>query len=130
MRYGVPLKDAPGGDGGGRTVPVIIPRWEWRSFGEHFGEAESSLAARSPEQVIETDEVYLLSDAAADVVKVRHGLMDIKRLQQVDDDGLEQWAPVMKIPLPLSAGDFAAVAAALGVQVPAAARGGGAQEAA
>jgi exopolyphosphatase/guanosine-5'-triphosphate,3'-diphosphate pyrophosphatase len=101
---------------GGRTVPVIIPRWEWRSFGERFGKAESALAARAPDQVIESDEVYLLSDAGADVVKVRHDLMDIKRLQQVDDDGLEQWSPVMKAPMPLSAGDFTAVAAALGVE--------------
>jgi exopolyphosphatase / guanosine-5'-triphosphate,3'-diphosphate pyrophosphatase len=101
---------------GGRTVPVIIPRWEWRSFGERFGEAESDLAARSPDQVIESDEVYLLSDTGADVVKVRHELMDIKRLQQVDDDGLEQWSPVMKASLPLSADDFTAVAAALGVE--------------
>ena len=96
-------------------MPVIIPRWEWRSFGERFGEAESALAARSPDQVIETDEVYLLSDAGGDVVKVRHELMDIKRLHQVDDDGLEQWSPVMKAPLPLSAGEFTAVVAALGV---------------
>lgn len=96
-------------------MPVIIPRWEWRSFGERFGEAESAVAGRPPDQVIETDEVYLLSDTGGDVVKVRHELMDIKRLHQVDDDGLEQWSPVMKAPLPLSAGEFTAVATALGV---------------
>jgi len=66
---------------------------------------------------METDEVYLLSDTGADVVKVRHGLMDIKRLHRVDDHGLEQWSPVMKAPLPLAADGFAAVAAALGVEL-------------
>ena len=29
--------------------------------------------------------------------------MDIKRLQRIDDDGLEQWKPVMKADFPLSA---------------------------
>jgi exopolyphosphatase / guanosine-5'-triphosphate,3'-diphosphate pyrophosphatase len=99
-------------------VPVVVPRWEWRSFGEHFGSAESALAALVPEQVVESEEVYLLTDAGADVVKVRHELMDIKHLKQVDEDRLEQWTPVMKAALPLSRSHVEAVAQALGVDAP------------
>ena len=33
-------------------------------------------------------------------VKVRDELMDVKVLEQVDDDGLEQWRPVLKAALP------------------------------
>jgi exopolyphosphatase/guanosine-5'-triphosphate,3'-diphosphate pyrophosphatase len=42
--------------------------------------------------------------------------MDVKELQQVDGDGLEQWRPVLKAPFPLSASDVESVLAALGVR--------------
>ena len=96
-------------------APSITPRWEWRCFGKNFGEAEATLAAITPDQVVESDEVYLVSADGRDVVKVRDELMDIKRLQRVDDDGLEQWTPHMKAPFPLSPAVVGSVAAALGV---------------
>ena len=83
----------------------IIPRWEWRSFGRCFGEAEARLAALTPEGVQESDEVYLLSGAGGNV-KVRADLMDIKMLQQVNADGLEQWTPVMKAGFPHRTADW------------------------
>ena len=86
-------------------APSITPRWEWRCFGAGFGEAEAALGALTPEQVVESDEVYLVSAEGHDVVKVRDELMDIKRLLQVDDDGLEQWTPHMKAHFPLSPAD-------------------------
>ena len=48
------------------TVPmsVIIPRWEFRTFGTHFGAAEEAFAAMTPGAVQETDELYLLSGRA------------------------------------------------------------------
>ena len=98
-------------------MPVIVPRWEWRSFGDRFGTAESALAALVP-AIVETDEMYLLSDSASDVVKVRHELMDIKHLQVVDGDGLERWTPVMKAAFPLPPDAVEGVAAALGVDAP------------
>ena len=68
-----------------------------------------------PERVAESDETYLLSAEGVDAVKLRDGLMDVKHLEQVDDDGLELWKPVMKSPLPISAADARAVLAALRV---------------
>jgi len=101
----------------------IIPRWEWRSFGQHFGEAEARLAALMAEAVQESDEVYLLPgaglSAASGNVKVRAELMDIKILQQVNTDGLEQWTPVMKSGFPLAASDVARVFEALQLPLPA-----------
>jgi len=86
----------------------ITPRWEWRSFGQRFGEAEARLAALTPSGVQESDEVYLLS-GAGDNVKVRDALMDIKVLREVNADGLEQWTPVMKAGFPLQAAEAASV---------------------
>jgi exopolyphosphatase/guanosine-5'-triphosphate,3'-diphosphate pyrophosphatase len=38
-----------------------VPRWEWRTFGDHFGDAERTFAELSAEEVEESDEVYVLS---------------------------------------------------------------------
>jgi exopolyphosphatase / guanosine-5'-triphosphate,3'-diphosphate pyrophosphatase len=101
-------------------LPVISDhgrlRWEWRTFGEQFGGAEERLGPLG--DAVESDEAYLLSADGVDAVKVRDGLMDVKHLEQVDDDGLELWNPVMKSPLPISATDAATVLAALRVSMP------------
>jgi exopolyphosphatase / guanosine-5'-triphosphate,3'-diphosphate pyrophosphatase len=93
-------------------------RWEWRTFGDSFGAAESRLGSLHAESVVESDETYLISAECRDAVKVRAGLMDVKHLERVDDDGLELWKPVMKSALPISAADALAVLAALGVRAP------------
>jgi exopolyphosphatase/guanosine-5'-triphosphate,3'-diphosphate pyrophosphatase len=99
-------------------VIVAALRWEWRTFGEQFGGAEDRLGSMAPESVAESDETYLLSAEGVDAVKVRDGLMDVKHLEQVDDNGLELWKPVMKAPLPISVVDARAVLAALRVSAP------------
>jgi exopolyphosphatase / guanosine-5'-triphosphate,3'-diphosphate pyrophosphatase len=99
----------------------ITPRWEWRSFGRRFGKAEGRLARLTPSGVQESDEIYLLSGAGANV-KVRDALMDIKVLRQVNADGLEQWTPVMKAGFPLQAADVAKVLEALRLPIPTPAR--------
>jgi exopolyphosphatase/guanosine-5'-triphosphate,3'-diphosphate pyrophosphatase len=93
----------------------IVPRWEWRTFGESFGAAEELLAQGGAGRVQESDEVYLVSQESDSSVKVRDGLMDVKRLEAVDGNGLEQWRPVLKASFPLAAADVAMVLEALGV---------------
>jgi exopolyphosphatase/guanosine-5'-triphosphate,3'-diphosphate pyrophosphatase len=95
-----------------------VPRWEWRTFGDTFGEAETRLGQGDADRVQESDEQYLLSPVSDASVKVRDGLMDVKRLQQVDEHGLEQWLPVLKAPFPLAADDVSAVLAALKLPAP------------
>jgi exopolyphosphatase/guanosine-5'-triphosphate,3'-diphosphate pyrophosphatase len=97
---------------------TIVPRWEWRSFGERFDPAEGVFDSLEPESVEESDELYVLSRASDASAKVRDGLMDVKRRLAVDDEGLEQWMPVLKSSFPLSAEDISFVLAALGVAVP------------
>lgn len=102
----------------------IVPRWEWRTFGESFGESDDRFAALEPGGVQESDEVYLLSPVTDENVKIRNLLMDIKTLEQVNADGLEQWKPVMKGAFPLPAAQVKNVFAALGVTPPPLAREG------
>jgi exopolyphosphatase/guanosine-5'-triphosphate,3'-diphosphate pyrophosphatase len=98
--------------GDDRAVLTAL-RWEWRTFGERFGGAEERLGSIESERVVESDETYLLSAEGVDAVKVRDDLVDVKHLEQVNDDSLELWKPVMKSPLPISAADARAVLAAL-----------------
>jgi exopolyphosphatase/guanosine-5'-triphosphate,3'-diphosphate pyrophosphatase len=112
------LADPCAAEGRRQTVSTIVPRWEWRTFGERFGAADAKFAALSPERVQESDELYLLSVPDGDTVKVRDGLMDVKHLEQVNDDGLEQWLPTMKAAFPLPAAEVGSVLAALRVAVP------------
>jgi exopolyphosphatase / guanosine-5'-triphosphate,3'-diphosphate pyrophosphatase len=100
----------------------IIPRWEWRTFGESFGESDDRFGRLEPDDVQESDELYLLSPLADVNVKIRNLLMDIKTLKQVNTDGLEQWKPVMKGAFPLAATEVKNVFTALGVAPPPLAR--------
>ena len=93
----------------------IVPRWEWRTFGDEFGEADAFFAALEPTGIQESDEVYLVSSIPGKVVKVRAGLMDVKSLERVDEAGLEQWLPVLKAGIPLSPEDADRFRATLGL---------------
>jgi len=95
----------------------VTARWEWRSFGRHFGEADGRLAQFTPGGSQESDEIYLLSPTGSNV-KVRDALMDIKELREVNADGLEQWTPVMKVGFPLPAAEVTKVLDALRQPVP------------
>ena len=60
-------------------------------------------AALEPEKVQKSEEIYLLAAGSDANVKIRDGLLDIKLLEHVDANGLEQWRPVLKEPFPLTA---------------------------
>jgi exopolyphosphatase/guanosine-5'-triphosphate,3'-diphosphate pyrophosphatase len=97
---------------------TIVPRWEWRTFGDGFGDADRRLAPLATGPAVVSDELYLLGHGTEASVKVRDGLMDVKRLERVDEHGLEQWRPVMKASFPLRKADVALVLDALGAAVP------------
>jgi exopolyphosphatase/guanosine-5'-triphosphate,3'-diphosphate pyrophosphatase len=96
-------------------VETIVPRWEWRTFQASFGDAERRLRELPPGKRNQSEELYLLSPHGDANVKVRDGLMDIKTLEKVDENGLEQWRPVMKATFPLPASEVARVCEALRV---------------
>lgn len=98
-------------------MTTIVPRWEWRTFGSDFGAAEGVFAALEPTAIQESDEVYLRTESGP-IVKIRDGLMDVKVLQAVSPEGLEQWIPVMKEGLPLAATDVSKVFRLLEISPP------------
>jgi exopolyphosphatase/guanosine-5'-triphosphate,3'-diphosphate pyrophosphatase len=102
-------------------MAAIVPRWEWRTFGQRFGAADGRFAELTPTGVQESDEIYFLGGEGA-MVKVRDELMDIKLLREVDAHGLERWEPVMKQGFPLPAAAADKVYASLGLAAPRLAR--------
>jgi len=100
------------------TDPAALPkvgRWEWRAFGEDIAQAERHLTALQAERDHESDDLYVLSAGSDASVKLRDGVVDVKELQRVRPDGLQQWKPVLKAPLPLDAGSANRVLTALGI---------------
>ena len=96
----------------------IVPRWEWRTFGPQLGTAEARLAALEPTQVRDSDEIYVLALGHEASIKARDCVMDVKRLERVNAEGLEQWLPVAKSPYPLRVEGVREAIAALGAEVP------------
>ena len=87
---------------------VSKPRFEFRTFGCDFTEEEyrmSRLSVPVPEKVWEraSEEIYIVS-RANDInnTKIRDGKMDIKTFV-TEQDGLEQWNPLMKAEFPIPA---------------------------
>ena len=99
------------------SAPAVVPRWEWRTFGDDLADLDTLAPLRAAAPV-ESDETYVLSMYGDASVKVRGGVLDAKVLQQVSGAGLQLWVPTMKAPFPLEAGAVAAAFAALGAPLP------------
>jgi exopolyphosphatase/guanosine-5'-triphosphate,3'-diphosphate pyrophosphatase len=67
---------------------------------------------------VESSEIYLASATAEGNPKIRDEKIDIKTLQLSNDDGLEQWKPVLKASFPLSVDQLAEVYRALNLVTP------------
>jgi exopolyphosphatase/guanosine-5'-triphosphate,3'-diphosphate pyrophosphatase len=100
----------------------IIPRWEWRAFGDDFGGTGNPFSGYQASGTQESDEIYFLSPATSENVKVRDGLLDIKKFQLANADGLEQWKPVLKHGFPLPVAEIKSMFDVLGVPPPSLAR--------
>ncbi len=95
------------------VMDPVRPRWEWRVFERSF----SMPADEEPAATPAVEQTYLLSLLSPHSVKVRDGLLDIKRLERVSDTGLQRWQPILQAPFPIDASTLAAACAAWGIPV-------------
>ena len=102
-------------------IPGIVPRWEWRTFGDHLEHAETAFGSLDTTGIQESDEIYLLA-GARNGVKIRDDLMDVKILREISAEGLERWEPVLKASFPMSPADVGTVLKALDLPAPQQAR--------
>jgi hypothetical protein len=92
-------------------------RWEWRTFGTTFGEAEGRIR-RFPAHHSASRETCIVGDATGVSVRVRHLLLDVRVLQEASREGLERWVTVIKEPFPVGASAVADTCRILGAPCP------------
>lgn len=101
-------------------VATIIPRYEFRIFGNNLEEIEAQIKELSEREMTrKMDSVYLLTPwKRRNNIKIREGVMDIKILEQTHDC-LEQWNPLLIGEFPLKAEVIkTTVFPALGIESP------------
>lgn len=93
-------------------------RWEWRWVDEGLPVARALLRLPPGTAPQTTEETYLVSVDSPHNVKIRGGVLDVKRLRRVAEDGLELWYPTRKAAFPLAPGDLAETCDAWDVPLP------------
>ena len=85
-------------------VVSVIPRYEFRIFGNDLSKYESKINKLSTREITrQMDSVYLLTPwKRKNNVKIREGIMDIKVLEK-EHLGLQQWNPFLVGEFPLEA---------------------------
>lgn len=102
---------------------AIVARWEWRTFSKgDFGVGEAAMRALPMDFNKKTEEEYILSRNSDENVKIRFDLVDVKSLQNVNEDKLEQWLPVLKTGFPIAQDKLSELAGILKIELPALAR--------
>lgn len=97
----------------------IIPRWEWRTFGEDLSKGEQNIIKYGNARHRKSKEIYILSKNSNDNTKIRDELMDIKSPIRINKDtGLEQWTVLAKSAFPIHINDLALVYKAFGIKLP------------
>jgi len=97
----------------------IVPRWEWRTFGENLEDAKKNIKKHGNARHRESTEIYILSQKSNDNTKVRDELMDIKSPIRINNEmGLEQWTVVTKAEFPIHINDLVIVYKAFGLEMP------------
>lgn len=97
----------------------IIPRWEWRTFGDDLSKGEKNIKTYGNARHRESKEIYILSKNSNDNTKIRDELMDIKSPIRINEKtGLEQWTVLAKYAFPIHINDLALVYKAFGVELP------------
>lgn len=99
------------------TATTEPPRWEWRIFGADLTALEARLGAPidAPRR---SEEIYLLNSETPHSAKIRLGALEVKRLLQVDRDGLELWRPAFRGEFPLDGERIRKAFAALALAPP------------
>ena len=101
-------------------MATIVPRWEWRTFGAHFGIADTRFAELTPGASRRAMNcISRRRRCERESSRRAHGHQGSPR---GDAEGLERWEPVMKQAFPLPAADAAKVFASLGLAPPQLAR--------
>jgi exopolyphosphatase/guanosine-5'-triphosphate,3'-diphosphate pyrophosphatase len=93
----------------------VIPRWEFRTFGDAFRKAEVMVRKSGEAEVRSGAETYVVSLNSPNNTRIRHGVLGVKRLERVDTHRLERWNPFLRVEFPVAAALLPEVFAAWGI---------------
>jgi exopolyphosphatase/guanosine-5'-triphosphate,3'-diphosphate pyrophosphatase len=99
------------------STRIVKPRWEWRTFGNASLAAQIDDSLRGPTAAL-SEEIYILSTASPQNVKIRGGRLEIKVLDAIDPRGLEQWRPTLVVPFPIGSREITEAHEAWGLPAP------------
>lgn len=99
-------------------MATIIPRWEWRTFNNDLTKFAETITTYGQSNIRKSEEVYILSKVRDDNTKIREDLIDIKSLQAVDENKLEQWNPTLKVGFPIGKDNLTELFKVFGVVTP------------
>ena len=95
----------PPGDPAGEAPPEDneTAQWAWQSFDQSPRRWHQALRHAQPSGGgYMRSETYLLTRHSTNLVKLRQDRVDVKRLMATEPSGMEAWATVRRLPLPLS----------------------------
>ena len=93
------LREEP--PGGPLSERDHVPRWEWRTFGDDFGDAEHAFAESHRSGSRKATSCTCSRSRVMPPSRLG-GLLDVKELLAVNEEGLQQWKPVLKASFPVS----------------------------
>ncbi|MBN1327786.1 MAG: hypothetical protein JW996_07535 [Candidatus Cloacimonetes bacterium] len=97
----------------------IIPRWEWRTFGDDFSKGEDNIIKYGNSRDRKSSEIYILSSMSNDVTRIRDELMDLKSPVRINKKTrLVQWTALEKSSFPIPINDLALVFKAFELKMP------------
>ncbi len=96
----------------------IVPRWEWRTFGNNLRGYMQKFEPFEKIGVKESEETYILSRRSDDNIKIRFEMVDIKTLLRRSPDGIEQWTVLGKNGFPVDINQLALIFKAFGIALP------------
>jgi len=83
------------------SPPVL--RWEWRTFAPDLGDVKRRLPSLAHIKAEHSRETYIVCALVPHSAQVRFDELDVRRLVQLDAQGLQQWDPVIKTTFPIAA---------------------------
>lgn len=104
------------------TAPLVIPRWEWRTFAASLASLRERLAGSLAGPGRESREVHVLCLRSSHNTRIRSGRVELRWRHQVRPDGLELWDPVLDATFPLKAAFVLRLFEAWGLPAPSLAR--------
>ena len=110
------------------TAPLVIPRWEWRTFAPSLAPIRERLAGSVAGPGREGREVHVLCLKSSHDTRIRRGGVDLRWRHQVRPDGLELWGLVLESAFPLKASFVLRLFEAWGLSTPSVSRDSYTQE--